>query len=181
MGSYGNIWDVIQGFECLLDKLESYKAIAEHFPDPEHFRININLGWQKLDKYYQLLSETPIYYAGLALHPAYRWKLLDRKWAGNPEWIRQAKGIVHDVWHYDYRETSLPRMAVNDAKPAPKRRKTYSNPFQKYLEETAAQHQQHKVTTASSHLKTSINTGFRTMRAVMPRFVHVSTLVTNGP
>lgn len=135
MGSYGNIWDVIQGFEFLLDKLESYKAMAEHFPDPEHFRININLGWQKLDKYYQLLSETHIYYAGLAHHPAYRWKWFDRKWVGNPEWIRQAKRIVHDVWHYEYRETSLPRMAVNDAKPAPKRRKTYSNPFQEYLEE----------------------------------------------
>ncbi|RKL20098.1 hypothetical protein BFJ72_g15093 [Fusarium proliferatum] len=114
MGSYGNIWDVIQGFEFLLDKLEDYK---------------------KLDKYYQLLSETPIYYAGLALHPAHRWKWFDRKWAGNPEWIRQAKRIVHDVWHYEYRETRLPRMAVNDEKPAPKRRKTYSNPFQEYLEE----------------------------------------------
>jgi hypothetical protein len=52
MGSYGNIWDVIQGFEFLLDKLESYKAMAEYLPDSEHFRININLGWQKLDKYY---------------------------------------------------------------------------------------------------------------------------------
>jgi hypothetical protein len=135
MGSYGNIWDVIQGFEFLLDKLEGYKAMAAHFPDPEHFRININLGWQKLDKYYQLLSETPIYYAGLALHPAYRWKWFDRKWFGNPEWIRQAKGIVHDVWHYEYREISLPRTAVNDEKPAPKRRKTYSNPFQEYLED----------------------------------------------
>jgi hypothetical protein len=171
MGSYGNIWDVIQGFEFLLDKLEDYKAMAERFPDPEHFRININLGWQKLDKYYQLLSETPIYYAGLALHPAYRWKWFDRKWAGNPEWIRQAKRIVHDVWHYEYRETRLPRMAVNDEKPAPKRRKTYSNPFQEYLEETAAQHQRRKVTTASSRFKTSISTGFRTMRVVMPKFV----------
>ncbi|ENH63533.1 hypothetical protein FOC1_g10000098, partial [Fusarium oxysporum f. sp. cubense race 1] len=108
---------------------------TKRFPDPEHFRININLGWQKLDKYYQLLSETPIYYTGLALHPAYRWKWFDRKWAGNPEWIRQAKRIVHDVWHYEYRETRLPRMAVNDEKPALKRRKTYSNPFQEYLEE----------------------------------------------
>ncbi|KAL9572117.1 hypothetical protein ACKAV7_003834 [Fusarium commune] len=66
---------------------------------------------------------------------AYRWKWFDRKWAGNPEWIRQAKRIVHDVWHYEYRETRLPRMAVNDEKPAPKRQKTYSNPFQEYLEE----------------------------------------------
>jgi hypothetical protein len=91
MGSYGNIWDVIQGFKFLLDKHESYKAMAEDFPDPEYFRININLGWQKLDKYYQLLSETLIYYVGLALHPAYRWKWFDHKWARNTAWIRQGQ------------------------------------------------------------------------------------------
>ncbi|KAM6505446.1 hypothetical protein FSOLCH5_014663 [Fusarium solani] len=69
-GSYGNIWDVIQGFEFLLEQLERFKDIAKDFPDPEHFRININLGWQKLNEYYELLSETPIYCTGLALHPA---------------------------------------------------------------------------------------------------------------
>ena len=33
-GSYGNIWDVINGFKFLLGKLEKYKQIAEDFPDP---------------------------------------------------------------------------------------------------------------------------------------------------
>ena len=33
--------------QFLVDKLESYKALAEHFPDPEHFRININFSCQK--------------------------------------------------------------------------------------------------------------------------------------
>ncbi|KJZ69572.1 hypothetical protein HIM_11034 [Hirsutella minnesotensis 3608] len=109
VGSHGNIWDVVQGFEFLLGKLESYKTMAERFPDPEHFRININLGWEKLDKYYQLLSDTPIYYAGLALHPAYRWKWFDQKWVDNPGWIRQAKKIVHDVWHYEYQGIAVSR------------------------------------------------------------------------
>ncbi|KAM5528342.1 hypothetical protein FOXYSP1_19611 [Fusarium oxysporum f. sp. phaseoli] len=65
-GSYGNIWDVIQGFEFLLEQLERFKDIAKDFPDTEHFRININLGWQKLNEYYEILSETPIYYGTLA-------------------------------------------------------------------------------------------------------------------
>ncbi|KJZ71327.1 hypothetical protein HIM_09263 [Hirsutella minnesotensis 3608] len=136
VGSYGNIWDVVQGFEFLLGKLESYKTMAERFPDPEHFRININLGWEKLDKYYQLLSDTPIYYAGLALHPAYRWKWFDQKWVDNPGWIRQAKKIVHDVWHYEYQGIAVSRGAVVEDTQAPKRRKTYSNPFQEFLEES---------------------------------------------
>jgi len=53
VGSYGNIWDVILGFERLMAKLEKFKAEAEDFPDPEQFRIGINLAWQKMDEYYR--------------------------------------------------------------------------------------------------------------------------------
>jgi hypothetical protein len=33
-------------------KLEKFKAEAEDFPDPDQFRIGINLAWQKMDEYY---------------------------------------------------------------------------------------------------------------------------------
>ncbi|KAG7428544.1 hypothetical protein Forpi1262_v010222 [Fusarium oxysporum f. sp. raphani] len=42
-GSYGNIWDVVLGYELLLNTLEEYKQLAADFPDPEHFRIGITL------------------------------------------------------------------------------------------------------------------------------------------
>ncbi|KAJ4182279.1 hypothetical protein NW759_017138 [Fusarium solani] len=60
-----------KSFEFLLEHPEHFKDIAKEFPDPEHFRININLGGQKLNEYYESLNETPIYYTGLALHPGY--------------------------------------------------------------------------------------------------------------
>lgn len=132
-GSYGNIWDVIQGFEFLLEQLERFKDIAKDFPDPEHFRVNINLGWQKLNEYYAMLGETPIYYTGLALHPAYRWKWFERNWADRPEWIDEAKRIVHDVWRFEYREAALLGEEPLAAEPALKQRKTSDNPFQEYL------------------------------------------------
>ncbi|RKK17382.1 hypothetical protein BFJ66_g17913 [Fusarium oxysporum f. sp. cepae] len=47
-GSYGNIWDVVLGYELLLNTLEEYKQLAADFPDPEHFRIGINLAWDRL-------------------------------------------------------------------------------------------------------------------------------------
>ena len=133
-GSYGNIWDVIQGFEFLLEQLERFKDIAKDFPDPEHFRININLGWQKLNEYYEILSETPIYYAGLALHPAYRWKWFERNWNYHSEWIDEAKRIVHDVWRFEYREATLPGESLSAVEPVPKKQKTSDNPFQEYLQ-----------------------------------------------
>jgi hypothetical protein len=67
------MWEVILGFEKLMGNLEDLKKHAIEFPDAEQFRIGINLAWEKLDKYYNLLDETPIYYTALALHPAYRW------------------------------------------------------------------------------------------------------------
>ncbi|RKK34523.1 hypothetical protein BFJ69_g18707, partial [Fusarium oxysporum] len=80
VGSYGNAREVIQGFEFLLEVLEDYKQLASEIPDAEHFRINVNLGWEKLNKYYSRLDETPIYYTALALHPAFRWGYFENEW-----------------------------------------------------------------------------------------------------
>lgn len=52
-GSYGNIWDVILGMEKILGMLEKEKREADAFPDPEQFRIGVNLAWEKLEKYYK--------------------------------------------------------------------------------------------------------------------------------
>lgn len=52
-GSYGNSWEVLLGFEHILGVLEKAKMEVESFPDPEQFRISINLAWEKLDKYYK--------------------------------------------------------------------------------------------------------------------------------
>ena len=35
IGSYGNIWDMLNRFEFLLGKLEKFKGMAESFPDPK--------------------------------------------------------------------------------------------------------------------------------------------------
>jgi hypothetical protein len=52
-GSYGNSWEMLLGFEYILDVLEKAKKEMRDFPDFNHFRININLAWKKLDKYYR--------------------------------------------------------------------------------------------------------------------------------
>ncbi|KAM0742766.1 hypothetical protein ACQRIT_002943 [Beauveria bassiana] len=128
-GSYGNIWDVIHGFEYLLGVLEHYKSVAEDFPEPEHFKVGINLAWEKLDKYYCKLDETPIYYAALALHPAYRWDWFTDHWAEHPEWVDKAKHMVQDVWGRSYANLAVVVNAENQ-EPVAKRRKQYHNAFE---------------------------------------------------
>lgn len=133
LGSYGNIWDAILGFELLLSKLEEFKLLAEGFPDSEHFRIGINLAWEKLDTYYQRLDETPIYYAAMALHPAYRWDWFEEMWQAKPEWIEKAKSLVHDAWLADYAyldvRTTSRGSNRSDDEPAAKRPRFF-NPFE---------------------------------------------------
>jgi hypothetical protein len=135
-GSYGNAWEVIQGFEFLLEVLEEYKQLASGMPDPEHFRININLGWEKLNKYYCALDETPIYYTALALHPAFRWGYFENEWKDNTKWVTKAKQMVREVWETEYRHLQVVPSPVVVHEPVAKRQRKYYNPFQAYCERT---------------------------------------------
>jgi hypothetical protein len=137
-GSYGNPWDVIIGYEFLLGTLEKYKEMVETLPESEHFRVNINLGWQKLEEYYHRLDETPIYYSALALHPAYRWDYFEEQWDGHPEWVVKAKEIVKDVWVTDYKPLEIVRSSDNQ--PIAKRQKIYPNAFEEHRQKSRVKH-----------------------------------------
>ncbi|KAJ3578354.1 hypothetical protein NPX13_g2213 [Xylaria arbuscula] len=136
-GSYGNIWEVIFRFEFLLAKLEEYKAIANTLPDSNHFRANINLGWQKLDEYYKKLDETPVYYAAVALHSRFRWNWFENKWADRPEWVQMAKNLVQELWNTEYRDLEIGKARI-DGEPAQKRQKTDLNPFEEFIQQQAS-------------------------------------------
>lgn len=116
-GSYGNVWDVILGFELLLSKLEAHKREAVDLPDGDYFKIGVNLAWAKLDKYYNKLDETPIYYAVLALHPAYRWDWFESTWVDRPDWISKAKSMVSDLWLTEYSglEIETPNQSASES------------------------------------------------------------------
>jgi hypothetical protein len=126
--SYGNVWNVILGFEKLLGTLKEFKRLSTTFPNAEQFRIKVNLAWEKLDKYYNLLDETPIYYTALALHPAYRWDWFEKVWKNKPEWVNKAKTVVQEVWTKDYAHLCISsRGSDHDSPPAKKPR--FYDPF----------------------------------------------------
>ncbi|KAJ0132354.1 Uncharacterized protein HZ326_24576, partial [Fusarium oxysporum f. sp. albedinis] len=98
---------------------------------PEHFRIGINLAWDKLDEYYQRLDETPIYYTAMALHPAYRWDWFDETWAHKPSWVEKAKEMVADVWLSDYAHLEVRTSSSRGDDEPPAKRPRFFNPFEK--------------------------------------------------
>ncbi|KAM3451250.1 hypothetical protein NHJ6243_009632 [Beauveria neobassiana] len=130
-GSYGNVWDVVLGYELLLNTLEEYKELAAGFPDAEYLRIGINLAWDKLDEYYQRLDETPIYYTAMALHPAYRWDWFAETWSHKPSWVTKAKQMVSDVWLSDYAHLEVGTTSSRSDDEPPAKRSRLFNPFEK--------------------------------------------------
>lgn len=124
--AYGNMWDVASTYEFLMDRLEEWKATAENYPDPEHFKININLGWDKLNEYYTKLNETPAYYASAILNPVSRWGYFESTWTDQEQlpWLQEAKDIVRKLWEEEYKP--LPAQLIPDEAPPLKRFKVMS-------------------------------------------------------
>ncbi|KAJ0136861.1 putative Cell division control protein 2 [Fusarium oxysporum f. sp. albedinis] len=126
----GTSWDLIHAYEFLLESLESAKRAVANFPDSHHLAVNINLGWLKLNEYYEHLNDSPLIYGAAVLHPAYRWALFDDLWGDDDErqlWITKAKEMVQDLWEREYRD-----LEVDDPEielPANKRLKTSRNKF----------------------------------------------------
>lgn len=128
--AYGSMWDYAIAFEFLLERLETWRGLADLFAHPVHFANNINHAWEKLDEYYRKLSETPVYYAAVALHPAYRWQFFEETWEGKPQWIYDAKAAVQKVWDNEYNQTNREAQA---AEPAQKKRR-FKSRFGQYRE-----------------------------------------------
>ena len=124
--SYGNMWDVASTYEFLMDRLEEWKLTAESYPDPEHFKINVNLGWDKLNEYYTKLDESPAYYASAILHPVSRWGYFENTWTDQEQlpWLQNAKQLVRRLWEEEYK--SLPTQSVPEEEPPLKRFKVMS-------------------------------------------------------
>lgn len=46
--------------------------------------VGVNLGWKKLDEYYQETDQSPVYVVAVVLHPVLEWKWLGKAWKGRP-------------------------------------------------------------------------------------------------
>jgi hypothetical protein len=60
--------------------------------------VGVNLGWKKLDEYYQETDQSPVYVAAVVLHPGSKWKWLEKAWKDRPQWIKEAKNNVQLLW-----------------------------------------------------------------------------------
>jgi hypothetical protein len=84
--------------DFLLDKLERLKEEHRYQPNT-HFKACINLGWKKLNKYYELSDLTPAYRAAIAIHPHHKLQWFRKHWGKtHPYWIDEARQATQELF-----------------------------------------------------------------------------------
>ena len=106
--AYGLIWNVLFAYEYMLEALEKAQHDMTDDANADRWKRSINNAWQVARKYYDKIQESPVYYAAVALHPRWRWRWLEGKWASQPDWIAEAQGIVKDLWDNEYKKRPAP-------------------------------------------------------------------------
>jgi hypothetical protein len=94
--------NILPAMDFILELLEMGK---ERFKDDEFMSSCIYLAWAKLDKYYNLTSDTPAYAAALFLHPAFKWEYIESTW--DADWVLDVKRAVQELWEKDYQPANI--------------------------------------------------------------------------
>jgi hypothetical protein len=67
-------------------------------------QISIKSCWSKLDEYYSLLGQSPLYPAAVILHPRWNVSWLEANWTSDEQlvWLRDAKNSVREFFEQHY-------------------------------------------------------------------------------
>ncbi|GKT96936.1 hypothetical protein Ct61P_14786 [Colletotrichum tofieldiae] len=131
---YGSIWQVAIAYEFLLATLEKAKIEAMDRPEPSYYASCINSAWDKLNKYYSKLDETPIYYAATVLHPGIQWAFLTKAYSEKEDWLHTARQLVQRLWNEEYRDLPTQWEMANSSLAEAVRAREH-NPFDSFQEE----------------------------------------------
>ena len=119
---YSVIQEVIPIFNWLLrvfkeKKDRVTKVIMEDYLNQEaiedHFMINLNTAWAKLNDYYLKLNDTLVYYIAVLLHPYFK-RFCQNVQKDRPDWIISSNAAFQTLW-LQYKDCLLPLLAKLEA------------------------------------------------------------------
>ena len=58
--------------------IQLFEAGKKEFADNEVILSSINASWAKIDKYYNLTEETPVYTVAVVLNPLFKWEYFEK-------------------------------------------------------------------------------------------------------
>lgn len=103
-GQSSSIELVLPTMDFAMNHLEACKLI---YAADDFMMRGIDTAWAKLEKYYKLADETPVYALATCLNPIQKWQYFDTNWAGHPDWLNKAKKAAKDFWEAKYRPDSV--------------------------------------------------------------------------
>jgi hypothetical protein len=65
---------VLPAIDYILEQFEEFKQKHKHNPI---LAPMFNSRWAKMDKYYNLTNESPVYIAAIILNPNFKWKYIE--------------------------------------------------------------------------------------------------------
>ena len=95
-GHNGALWQTLSTTEWLLAKFEELKRQ----PLSRYFHTCINLGWKKLNRYYELSDSSPAYRLAVFLHPSHYDSLawFERNWGDRKDWMKAVEQTINIAW-----------------------------------------------------------------------------------
>jgi len=101
----GALYNVLPAMDELLLHMEDRKATYSALPHDSlcHYMITaINNAWALLDKYYNKIDETPVYYSAIALQPEMKLQWFQEEWHERPSWVMGAELAVRKHWTSEF-------------------------------------------------------------------------------
>jgi hypothetical protein len=111
-GHHGSIWEALPAVELLLAKLETAK---DTYKDNSYLSTSVNLTWTKLEEYYKLMDNTPVYATALFLHLKFRFEYFKKKWVTKAlrPYQKTTLQAIRSLYEEQYRRHGLTELALH--------------------------------------------------------------------
>ena len=93
-GHNGALWQTLSTTEWLLAKFEELKRQ----PLSRYFHTCINLGWKKLNRYYELSDSSPAYRFAVFLQSSHKLAWFERNWGDRKDWMKAVEQTINIAW-----------------------------------------------------------------------------------
>jgi hypothetical protein len=89
----------------LMNEIDDWRVDALDVQGDEYLATCLTASWNKIEKYYKLVDETPVYYAAILLNPTLKTQKLREMWHTDDTipWITLVEDKVKTMWRTQYK------------------------------------------------------------------------------
>jgi hypothetical protein len=105
-GHKSDLSDWFTTLHHLLREIDEWKTEASEVLQDDYLVASLTASWNKIEKYYKKVDETPVYYAAIVLNPTLKLQWFRENWTSIEErpWITQIEVAVKELWRRDYKK-----------------------------------------------------------------------------